>query len=356
MLLQLGLALRNLLVQLVIVGLWFGLFRLLRLGLLLDVLAVGRLALLAAVFLLEGLSVRHNVLVVEPQLVGQPDGQGDGLGALDVDAADVAPLLRHPLPQQSRHHGVDVVGDLLGGEAGAADAHGGVGGGGQADEGGADGLLYLTGDLGGGRGVDGAGGLLVPLGPLAVDLRRPGLQGDGDGPLLGGLVEGLAKDLGQAVDDAVVGEEEVVLGEELALGLVLAELGPQLGVIDDAGDAAAQGGGEFARRDDVLVGALRVRGDEADAQQGGVVDAGQRVRQGDLAGLQAGLVGDVALGGQGQPDGGVLQGVFDVVVVVALEEVALGGGVVCFLLGGLLDVCEQSFGGFEGLRRLGRSV
>ena len=145
-----------------------------------------------------------------------------------------------------------------------------------------------------------------------------------------------------------------MLGEELALGLVLAELGPQLGVVDDAGDAAAQGGREVTGRDDVLVGALGVRGDEADAQQGGVVEAGQRVRQGDLAGLQAGLVGDVALGGEGQPDGGVLQGVLDVVVIVA-EEAALGGGVVCFLLGGLLDVCEQCFGGFESLRRWGES-
>jgi len=65
------------------------------------------------------------------------------------------------------------------------------------------------------------------------------------------------------------------------------------------------------------------------------------VRQRDLAGLQAGLVGDVALGGEGEPDGRVLG-------LVVLEQVLLGG-LVGALLGRLLDVREQRLGRLEGL-------
>jgi hypothetical protein len=66
------------------------------------------------------------------------------------------------------------------------------------------------------------------------------------------------------------------------------------------------------------------------------------VRQRDLARLQAGLVGDVALGRERQPDC-----LFRVAVVV-FEKVALGRGLGLFL-GGLFDVCEEGFGGFESL-------
>jgi hypothetical protein len=106
-----------------------------------------------------------------------------------------------------------------------------------------------------------------------------------------------------------------VLGEELALGLVLAVLCLELGDVDDAGDLFAQLGGEVVRGDDVLVGALGVSRDEAD---GGLLGGVEAVREGDLAGLEASLVGDVSLGGQGEPDDlvGVAFGVF--------EEVALG--------------------------------
>lgn len=95
------------------------------------------------------------------------------------------------------------------------------------------------------------------------------MQHNGDGPLERRLVEGLAEDLREAVDDTVVGEKDVVLGEELALGLVLAELGLDLREVDDTGDTIAQLGGELVAVDNVLVGALGVGGDEADG--GGLV-------------------------------------------------------------------------------------
>ena len=133
-----------------------------------------------------------------------------------------------------------------------------------------------------------------------------------------------------------------MLGEELALGVVLAELGLELGEADDAGDALAQVGGESLVVEEVLVGALGVGRDEADGD--GLVRV-ERVRQGDLAGLEAGLVRDVALGGQGEPDGRLV----DVGLALGVVEDVLLGGLVRLLLGGLFDVREQGLGGFEGL-------
>jgi hypothetical protein len=133
-----------------------------------------------------------------------------------------------------------------------------------------------------------------------------------------------------------------VLGEELALGLVLGELGLELGEADDAGDALAQGLGELVRGDEVLVGALGVGRDETD---GGRLVLVEGVRQADLAGLQARLVDDVALGRQRQPDGRLLGGLLAALVV---EEVALGR-LLGLLLGCLLDVCDERLGGFQGL-------
>lgn len=130
-----------------------------------------------------------------------------------------------------------------------------------------------------------------------------------------------------------------MLGVELSLCLVLRELGLELAEVDDSGDALGQRGGEVLGGNNVLVGALRVGRQEADG--GGLVGV-ERVRQDDLAGLEAGLVGDVALGGQVEPDG-LLNG-----LVVVVEEVAfcgLGG----LVLGQLVDVREEGLGGFEGL-------
>lgn len=123
-----------------------------------------------------------------------------------------------------------------------------------------------------------------------------------------------------------------MLGEELALGVVLGELGLELGDVDDAADALAQGLGKFGRGDNVLVRALGVGGDEADGQ---VLVGVERVRQRDLAGLQLGLVGNVALGRQRQPDGGL--GGETALVVLIGEQIALRGRLGGFL-GGLLDV------------------
>jgi hypothetical protein len=57
------------------------------------------------------------------------------------------------------------------------------------------------------------------------------------------------------------------------------------------------------------------------------------VRERDLAGLQTGLVDDVALGGQVEPDGNVR-------VFIVVEEVALAR-LFSLLLGSLLDVCQK---------------
>jgi hypothetical protein len=115
--------------------------------------------------------------------------------------------------------------------------------------------------------------------------------------------------------------------------------------VDDTGDALLQLSGELLRGDNILVSTLGVRGDQAD---GGRLVRVDGVRQGDLAGLQAGLVGDVTLGGEGQPDG-----LGDRLLVI-LEQVALGR-LVGLLLRSLLDVCEQRLGRLQGLGTRGVS-
>lgn len=276
---QSSLALRNLLVQGVVVARGL-LLPLLLLGLFgrggLDLLsAVERLALLANVGLCGSLLnslglglfiISDNVLLVQPEFIGQPDGQGSCLGALDVDALNVAPLGGHPLLNEGGGHGVNVGGDLLGGPVGESDAHGGVGGGCEADKGGAEGLFNLLGDVGGGASIDLALDGLLGLGPLAVDLGDLGGQDNRNGSLLRGLVESLAEDLGQAVDDAVVTKEDIVLRKQLTLSLILIEFGLELAEIDNSRNLLAQLGGELFRGDNVLVRALGVRDDEADSR------------------------------------------------------------------------------------------
>jgi len=74
-----------------------------------------------------------------------------------------------------------------------------------------------------------------------------------------------------------------VLAEQLALSLVLLELGLEVGEVDDASDLGPQLLRELVG-DGVLVPALGVGGDEADAQLFGGVEG---VREGDLSWLEA---------------------------------------------------------------------
>lgn len=260
LLLELGLALRNLLVQVGVValgnGLGLGLLGLLGggRGLLLG-LRIQGLSLLSDVGLLgQGLGLLgllgHDVLVaIQPQLVGHVEGQGDRLGALEVHGADVLVLLRDVLFHQGGGDGVGVGGDLVGGPPGVADADGRVDRRRQVDEGGADGLLDLGGELGGRARVGAV--VLGLLDLLAVHLGLvPRLEIHGDGALGGVLVKRLAQDLGQAVDDARVAEEDVVLGVQFPLLLVLLELGLELADVDNSGDSLAPFLGKLFRSDE----------------------------------------------------------------------------------------------------------
>lgn len=151
------------------------------------------------------------------------------------------------------------------------------------NERGADGFLDLGSYLCCRAAVDLLGVLLCPLRTLAILARFSRLEDNGDGTLGGGLVEGFPEGLGEAIDDAVVAEENVVLGEELALGLVLPEFGGQVLQVNDAGDALSQFLGEFIRGYDVLVVSLGVGDDQADGRLRVVV---QGVGENDFARLQ----------------------------------------------------------------------
>ena len=74
----------------------------------------------------------------------------------------------------------------------------------------------------------------------------------------------------------------------------------------------------------------------------------QAVRQHNLARVQLGLVGNVALRRQRQPDGRLGR----VLLVVIGEQALLGRRVLRRLLGRLFDVRKQGLGGFEGLRQM----
>lgn len=138
--------------------------------------------------------------------------------------------------------------------------------------------------------------------PLAVHLLPLLHEHDGDGALGMALEEGLAQVLGKTVDDSVVGEEDVMVVEKLALGLVCLELGLEMADVDDARDAVTQVLGELLRGDNVLVVALGVGDDDAD---GRLVIGVQGVGKDDLGGLQTVCVGDVLLGGESKPDRGL---------------------------------------------------
>lgn len=355
---QLGLALSNLLVELVVVARGQVLFRLLGLGplCLLILVTINRLALLANIgLLLLGLNrlghfraLGDNVrLSIHPQLAVLVDGQRHRLRALDKDGADAILLLGHVLVGYLVGNLDNVLRNRLGVLASQAHLDGGVGGGRQVNERASKRLFNLSGHLSHGPAVDVVG---IALDLLAI-LLTCGLLGkdDGYGPLGSRLVEALAEGLGKAVDDAVVGQKDVVLGGELALGLVLLKLGRQVLEVDDARYALAQGVGEGVVGDEVLVVALGIRDNKAD---GGLVAfaALDWVWQRNLGWLQLLGVMDVALGRNGQPDGrlGEREDLVVVIVVGYVENVLLGrvgGG----LGGSLLDVCQESLGGLERL-------
>lgn len=117
----------------------------------------------------------------------------------------------------------------------------------------------------------------------------------------------------------------------------------QLRVSDDPLDAGRQVRRERRVRDDVLHAALRVRGDQADAERRGGVQA---VRNRDLAWLQAVLVHDVLLRCENEPDRFVVQrgAFFRVAVVVVTDKSLLRGGFLFLVLFGL-DVFEEGGGG-----------
>jgi hypothetical protein len=131
------------------------------------------------------------------------------------------------------------------------------------DERGANGPLHLGHNLGDRPGVGVLGRVAFRLFalrsryPLPVDLLPPCRQDDRNGPFCRRLVEALAEGLGQAVDDPIVGEEDVVFAEELALRLVRLELCPQVADVDDSADLGTEVLGELVG-DGILVPPLRV--------------------------------------------------------------------------------------------------
>ena len=292
----------------------------------------------------------EHLCLFGPKLLGQPDGKGGGVGALDVNCADVAPLLRNKLLDQTVNNGLHVGLQLCGLLGGGADLDGSGGAGSQVDESRAEGLADLSTELGGvGLGLGDLGATLRELDALVaslVDVLATALEGNGNGALGARLVEGLAEKSGQVCDDAVVREEDVVLAEQLALALEGRVLLLEFLNANDALDVLAEGGGEGRLGDHVLVLALRVGGDQANAQSGLASGLGVdvRVRQDDLAGLQALLVDNVLLGGEDEPDGDIL-GL--VVVGVGEQALLLFGGRLGLDIG--LDLFHEGLGSAQGL-------
>ncbi|KAG9954579.1 ribosomal protein L1, partial [Aureobasidium melanogenum] len=284
----------------------------------------------------------EHIGFVCPELVGEPDGQGGGVEALYVQGADVSPALGDVLLGQDVHDGVDVCGNLFSGHAALADSDADVCAGCEVDESGTDSALDLVGQSLGGD-------LDALVASLIASVLGLALHGDGDGALGSGAVEDLSEESGQTGDDAVIGEEDVVLGEELAARLVGLVLCLELLGAEDTVDAGGELGGEAFAGYDVLVLALGVGGDQADAQRG---RGGGLQREGndDLAGLHLALIGNVFLGGDVEPDGG--RGLVAVLVLVGvLEQVGLAAIVLARnRVAG--DLLKQSSSSTESLRRV----
>lgn len=167
------------------------------------------------------------------------------------------------------------------------------------------------------------------------------MDGYGDGTFGGRFVEGFSEQFGQERDDSIIGEEDVVLGKEFALGFVLLVFLLEFVDADDFGDALGEFGGEGGGRNDIFVGALGVGDDETDGRGGRGIEG---VGDGYFGGLELSFVADVFLGSESEPDGCG----FCVVVVVFSEEILSPSLFGFFGLAGR-DVLEECSGCFQYL-------
>lgn len=202
----------------------------------------------------------EDLLLVYPQFVGEPDWQRFCGGTLDVKGADVAPALLNVLGNERGDNGGGVLGELLGCHGEQANLDRGVGRGAHAEVCRVQCALDL---LGGALwGSNDVLWLLCVLLRALVDVRT-GSKADRNWALGLALVEGLAEEFGNDLDDAVVDQEDVVLGKECALLLVGLVSLPQLVDAKDALDLGAERGREGIGGDEILVGSLRVLGEHA---------------------------------------------------------------------------------------------
>ena len=234
-----------------------------------------------------------------------------------MQGLDIPPTLGDELFSQPLDHSLDVLRQLLRGELGRPDSDGGSGGGGELHRGTVQSPFDLLGDNQRGR----KGAVLVLCNPclrILLDLFTIHLfdlsDADRDGPLAG-LVENLPKRLDQAHDNAIISQEDIMLGQQLSPALEA--LVPRLQFRE--ADHPVDTGGEILRErrvgDDVLDRALRVRGDQTDGRRGV-----ESVGDADFAGLQAVLVHNVLFGGEHKPDGFVVKGRVLVVIFVIISN------------------------------------
>ena len=244
---------------------------LLRLLVLNGLLVTGRLALLAVLATLNGgsLGVFNNVGVLNPQLIGQPDGHRHGVSTLDVKSLDIPPALGNKLLSHALNDGVDVLGQLLGSELGGTDTNGGGGGGSKLHRGAAQSALdFLSDNQRSGErcALVLLSGLLlrVLLDTLSVNLLD--LGNANRNWALAGLVEDLSESRHQAGDNAIIGQEDIVLSEQLATALEALVTSLQLAETNDLVDAGGNFFGEDRVGNDILDAALGVGGDQTDAE------------------------------------------------------------------------------------------
>lgn len=307
---------------------------LLRLLILDSLLVASGLALLVVLATLNGgsLGVFNNVGVLNPQLIGQPDGHRHGVSALDVESLDIPPTLGNKLLGHALNDSVDVLGQLLGSELGGADTNGGGGGGSKLHRGAAQSALdFLSDNQRSGErcALILLSGLLlrVLLDTLSINLLD--LGNANRNWALAGLVEDLSESRHQASDNAVVGQEDIVLRKQLAAALKALVTSLQLAETDDLVDAGGNFFGENGVGNDVLDTALGIGSDQTDAEGWGRVEG---VRDADLSGLQAVLVDNVLLCGEDEPDSLVVDRCLLIIGVVVTNQSLLSGRLLLLFL------------------------